>query len=406
MKPLCPQRSRPPRDTGPSVRRRTSAVTESTTTPDAAARAGASAAGERPGVWAVAAAAIPPSSLPGVYWPITRAYFFADDFIHLVSIANDGFIRFVFRPYAGHNLAARNLVFWASARLFGLRADLFFWTVLVTHLLNVWLLFRIARSLTGSLALACIGASLASTNTPRAVAQYAAVQRGIAAELAAQHLGHGDARQPPVARHPRSARSSVECRAGRTLPRARGRLRPRASRWPAGGRDACNSSSTIPPCSRGMPGGPTRPSPCSSFLRRADPARSVSPAAIAWRAHPAYTPAMEDTVTRYRTCSLCEATCGLDHHDARRHRGRHPRRRRRSVQPRLPLPQGSGAEAPPRGPRPPAPAACSGAARPGSRSRGTTRSPRSTAGCRRSSASTAATPSPSTSATPRRTSCR
>lgn len=99
-----------------------------------------------------------------MYWPITRAYFFADDFIHLVSIANDGFVRFVFRPYAGHNLAIRNLVFWASARLFGLRADLFFWTVLVTHLLNVWLLFRIVRNLTGGLVLACLAASLWGTS--------------------------------------------------------------------------------------------------------------------------------------------------------------------------------------------------------------------------------------------------
>ena len=98
-----------------------------------------------------------------VYWPILGAYFFADDFVCLLSSVNDGFVRFVFRPFGGHNLFARNLAFWASYRLFGLRADLFFWTVLLTHLLNVWLLFRVLGGLTGSLVVACLGATLWGT---------------------------------------------------------------------------------------------------------------------------------------------------------------------------------------------------------------------------------------------------
>jgi hypothetical protein len=114
--------------------------------------------------WDLVAAALPLLLAAAVYWPITRSYFYADDFVHLASIHNDTFLRFVLRPYAGHNLVVRNLVFYASARLFGLRADLFFWTVLLTHLLNVWLLFRVLRALTASGMLASFGAALWGTS--------------------------------------------------------------------------------------------------------------------------------------------------------------------------------------------------------------------------------------------------
>ncbi len=114
--------------------------------------------------WLVVAAATPVLLAAWVYHPITRSYFYADDFVCLTSIVNDGFLRFVVRPFAGHNLLARNLVFYASHRLFGLHAELFFWTVLATHLLNVWLLFRVLQTLTASPALACLGAALWGTS--------------------------------------------------------------------------------------------------------------------------------------------------------------------------------------------------------------------------------------------------
>jgi hypothetical protein len=113
---------------------------------------------------AAAAAALPVALAAWIYFPITRAYFYADDFTNLVSIVNDGFLPFVLRPFGGHNLLVRNLAFYGSFRLFGLRADLFFWTVLLTYLLDVWLLFRILRNLTGSLTLACFGAILWGTS--------------------------------------------------------------------------------------------------------------------------------------------------------------------------------------------------------------------------------------------------
>jgi hypothetical protein len=113
--------------------------------------------------WETFAAALPVLLAAAVYFPVTRSYFYADDFVHLASIRNDGFLRFVLRPFAGHNYMVRNLVFYGSARLFGLRADLFFWTVLLTHLLNVWLLFRVLRVLTTSPTLASAGAALWGT---------------------------------------------------------------------------------------------------------------------------------------------------------------------------------------------------------------------------------------------------
>src|SRR5262245_2557816 len=66
-----------------------------------------------------------------VYLPITRVYFFADDYVHLASIASDPVTAFLLRPFGGHNYLARNIVFLATYRLFGLRADLYYWSVLL-----------------------------------------------------------------------------------------------------------------------------------------------------------------------------------------------------------------------------------------------------------------------------------
>ena len=102
-----------------------------------------------------------------VYHPITRFYFFADDFVHLASIENDGMATFVLSPFGGHNFLVRNLVFLASWKLFGLHASFYHWTALLTHLLNVFLLFGILRTLTRSVPIACFGSALWGT-TPLA----------------------------------------------------------------------------------------------------------------------------------------------------------------------------------------------------------------------------------------------
>ena len=74
------------------------------------------------------------------------------------------------------------------------------------------------------------------------------------------------------------------------------------------------------------------------------------------------------TTIAYRTCPLCEATCGLELHlDGRRDHAR-PRRPRRRVQPRLPLPEGHRAQAARGRPRPAAHAADPARRRRGTRS--------------------------------------
>jgi len=99
-----------------------------------------------------------------VFFPITRVYFFSDDFVHLASIASDRAAVFLLSPFGGHNYLARNLIFYLTYHAVGLRADLYFWGVLLTHLLNVALLFGLVSLLTGSAMLACFGAVLWGTS--------------------------------------------------------------------------------------------------------------------------------------------------------------------------------------------------------------------------------------------------
>jgi hypothetical protein len=98
-----------------------------------------------------------------VFWPLTRVYFFADDFVAMLDIANRGFLRFVIEPFGGHLYLVRNAIFYVVYRLFGFDPRPYYWSALLTHLVNVWLFFRVARAFTGSPALACLGATLWGT---------------------------------------------------------------------------------------------------------------------------------------------------------------------------------------------------------------------------------------------------
>jgi len=137
-------------------------VAQDPTAADAAPSRGPTPGSRLPRVvsWTTLAGVIPVALAAWVYWPLTRSWFWADDFVNMASIVNDGFFRFVLRPFGGHNLLVRNAIFYASWRLFGLHAAPYFWVVLLTHLLNVWLLFRLLRILTSSATLACLGATL------------------------------------------------------------------------------------------------------------------------------------------------------------------------------------------------------------------------------------------------------
>jgi hypothetical protein len=95
-----------------------------------------------------------------VYFPITRNFFFADDFLLFYDAMNKRLGEFVFRMYGGHLLILRNGLFVLFNRAFGLNPAPYFWVAFLTHLANVILLFCIVRQLTGSARLGCFGAAL------------------------------------------------------------------------------------------------------------------------------------------------------------------------------------------------------------------------------------------------------
>ena len=98
-----------------------------------------------------------------IFFPITGNYFYQDDFLHLYRIVNRGLLEHLLTPHGGHVLIARNAIFWLFFELFGAAPTWYFAIVLLTHLLNVYLLFAVIRTQTGSAPLACFGAALWGT---------------------------------------------------------------------------------------------------------------------------------------------------------------------------------------------------------------------------------------------------
>jgi hypothetical protein len=99
-----------------------------------------------------------------VFAPILRNYFHADDFLHLHALTNGNPLSFLVQGNGGHMYLLRNALFLLSYRAFGPDPRWFFAMVLVTHLLNVWLLFDVARRLTDSGRIACLAATLWGTS--------------------------------------------------------------------------------------------------------------------------------------------------------------------------------------------------------------------------------------------------
>src|SRR5262245_30356169 len=95
-----------------------------------------------------------------VYGPIIRNYFNGDDFLHLYEMVNYPLASFLLEPFGGHVYLVRNTIFFLTYRLFGPEPVPFLACMLLTHLVNVWLLFRLVRRVTGSGALACAGAAV------------------------------------------------------------------------------------------------------------------------------------------------------------------------------------------------------------------------------------------------------
>jgi len=87
-------------------------------------------------------------------------YFLADDFLHLFDVVTVGLPRFLTQIWGGHLYLVRNAVFAGMYYTFGPEPRPWFWSVLLTHLVNVLLLYRVIHRLTASPLLACLGATL------------------------------------------------------------------------------------------------------------------------------------------------------------------------------------------------------------------------------------------------------
>lgn len=99
-----------------------------------------------------------------VYWPVLRIYFVADDFVDMILIADQGPFHFLVSPFAGHMIFTRQVVLLSMDALFGAKhPEAYAVLNLATHALNVALVFRVTRTLTGSAELAALGAALWGT---------------------------------------------------------------------------------------------------------------------------------------------------------------------------------------------------------------------------------------------------
>src|ERR1051326_6070639 len=93
-------------------------------------------------LWTRLAWLLPVTMSAVVYFPITRNYFYGDDFFNFWYLANQGLVHFVLRLHGGHSCVTRNIVMALFHRIFGMNPAPFFWAVLLTHLLNVFLLYE------------------------------------------------------------------------------------------------------------------------------------------------------------------------------------------------------------------------------------------------------------------------
>jgi len=103
---------------------------------------------------------VPPAVAFVAHGSITGATFWQDDFLHLYDMQNGSLLQFLVTPHAGHLYVIRNLVFALSHALFGLRAEGYMWAVLLTHMLNSHLLYRVLCLQTENPSIACAGSTL------------------------------------------------------------------------------------------------------------------------------------------------------------------------------------------------------------------------------------------------------
>ena len=117
------------------------------------------------------------------YGSVVRNSFFSDDFLHLYDLVNSTFAQFVARTHGGHIYWIRNLVFYACYSLFRTEPAFYYGLAFLTHLLNVFLFYRVVRASTGSARLACFGAVMWGTlpNNQGAIGWYSVYGHALAA---------------------------------------------------------------------------------------------------------------------------------------------------------------------------------------------------------------------------------
>lgn len=96
-----------------------------------------------------------------VNYQILSNYFFQDDFIELYQISNWNFLEFLFSStFGGHLYVFRNFVYFLTFKLFGMHAFAYFSIVLLTHVFNAYLLYKLIYVLTGKSSYAAIGSTI------------------------------------------------------------------------------------------------------------------------------------------------------------------------------------------------------------------------------------------------------
>lgn len=106
---------------------------------------------------------VPLLASAAVYHPITRAYFFADDFVALFALSNGTGSEWVTSSVGGHLYVVRNLVMALLWSIAGVDPRAYFWVGLLAHLAVVAGLFAVVFGSTGRALLAAIVATLWGT---------------------------------------------------------------------------------------------------------------------------------------------------------------------------------------------------------------------------------------------------
>jgi len=95
-----------------------------------------------------------------VHHSILNHYFIGDEFIHFYNLMNFGLLELLLTPHGGHLLVTSNSTYFLFYELFGFETGFYYAVVLLTHILNVSLLFGVIRVFTGSTFVAAMGSTI------------------------------------------------------------------------------------------------------------------------------------------------------------------------------------------------------------------------------------------------------